>query len=534
MSWDYIIVGAGSAGCVLANRLSADGRTKVLLIEAGGENNKLVIKIPALSLKAMNDPRTDWMFKSEPDPTRNNKSDLMSRGKGLGGSSAINGTFYVRGNRGDYDHWAQLGNRGWSYDDILPYFKKVESNDDGVTDIYGKEGPVKVSQLRGVPKLTHVFVDAMAELGFPRNNAYNSEQGTGVSVLHATQHKGVRFSAARGYLDPIRNRRNLKIMTGATVNRVLFENKTAIGVELVVDGHVSKEDCSGEVIISASAFNSPKLLMLSGIGPSDQLNAHNIEIIHENAAVGKNLQEHPNIQVKGMVNVRTANLDHNLFGMIKHGTRFLLTRSGQATFGYSGIAFVKTLPELEYPDIQFHFAAFAAEYTETGFRMDKEAAVNLQPNVNRSRSRGHLELRSSNPNDPPRIYPNMLSDPYDVETLVRGGRVARAALKSKAFAPYFTGELRPGREVETDDEWIDYIRQSASLSYHPCGTCKMGIDPNAVVDPELRVIGVQGLRVIDSSIIPQVPSCNLNAISMAIGEKGSDLVLRSHRERQTA
>lgn len=529
MNWDYIIVGAGSAGCVLANRLSAEPSTKVLLLEAGGSDKRVNILMPALAFKAMADKRTNWKFMSEPDPTRNNRSDMVPRGRALGGSSSINAMFYVRGNRGDYDHWAQLGNRGWSYDEILPFFRKVERNVDGVSDDYGKDGAVVVGEVRKPPKLAYVYLEAMKELGYPINPSYNAEPTDGAAIIHVTQHKGVRFNAARGYLDPIRKRPNLKIETGVTVRRILFDGRRASGVELEADGRIWAESCDGEVIVSASAINSPKLLMVSGIGPQDHLRSHGIELVHHSPGVGRNLQEHPSTQVKAYVNVKTANQEFNLLGKLKYGLQFAFDRSGYATYTYTGVGLVRTQPHIDYPDIQFHFGAFSANYTHDGIEMQKEAAINLQPNVNNSRSRGLLELRSGDPRDPPKIQLNLLDDRYDIETLMAGAKIARAALQTKAFAPYVTGECKPGKDVQTDDEWIAYMRENASGSYHPCGTCKMGIDPNAVVSPDLKVVGVEGLRVIDSSVIPQIPSCNLNAISMAIGERGADMIVRERR-----
>jgi choline dehydrogenase len=318
------------------------------------------------------------------------------------------------------------------------------------------------------------------------------------------------------------------------VRRIVFNGRRAAGVEFDAGGKTRTESCTGEVVLSASAVNSPKLLMLSGIGPQEQLRAHGIEVLHDSPGVGQNLQEHASTQVKAYVNIKTANQEFNLLGKLKYGAQFLLDRSGYATYTYTGVALVRTRPELEYPDIQYHFGAFSANYTHDGIEMQKEAAINLQPNVNKSRSRGYLELQSADPYEQPKIQLNLLSDPYDIETLMAGGRIARAALNSAAFAPYVTGEFKPGNEIQTDDEWIAYMRENASGSYHPCGTCKMGIDPAAVVTPDLKVIGVEGLRVVDSSIIPQIPSCNLNAISMAIGEKGAELILRERSQRAAA
>lgn len=441
--WDYIVVEAGSAGCVLANRLSADPATNVLLLEAGGSDKKINIRVPALAFKAMASKQTNWKFMSEPDPTRNNRREMVPRGKVLGGSSSINAMFYVRGNRGDYDHWAQLGNRGWSYDDILPFFKKVERNRDGVSDIYGRDGAVVVSAVRKPPKLAYVYLEAMKELGYPINPAYNAEPTEGAALVHVTQHMGTRFSAARGYLDSIKRRPNLKIVTDAQVRRVVFDGRRASGVEFEVGGQARIERCSGEIILSASALNSPKILMLSGVGPEEQLRQHGIEVQHHSPGVGRNLQEHASTQVKAFVNVKTANQEFDFRGKLKYGLRFIFDRSGYATYTYTGVGLIRTLPHLEYPDIQYHFGAFSANYTEDGIEMQKEAAINLQPNVNSSRSRGFLELRSADPREQPKIQLNLLSDPYDIQTLMAGGRIARAALNSKGFAPYVTGECKP-------------------------------------------------------------------------------------------
>lgn len=521
--WDYIIVGSGSSGAVVANRLSADPSVKVLLLEAGGEDRALRYKLPAMCVDCIGNDESDWMFQAEPDPTRGGKADLLSRGKVLGGSSSINGIIYVRGNRGDYDGWAQMGNTGWDYDTMLGYFRRVEGNSDGISDAYGTEGAVAVNKIRDVHPMAHVFVQAMAELGYPANPDYNGEPCEGAAIAHTTSHRGIRSSTATAYLHPIRGRKNLRIETGANVTRLVMEGRRAVGVEIAGPDGVRVERAAGEVILSASTFNSPKILMLSGIGPGEHLQELGIETVQHLPGVGQNMQDHPVSNIQALVKSRTNNQDANLLGKIKHGLRFAMTRGGPATYVQAAVALVKSRPDLEYPDIQFHFGAFAYEIGPDGIRMLDRPAVTLQPNINQTRSRGWMKLRSARVEDKPIIQQNLLDDPHDLETLITGTKIARRALATQAFAPHLVGELSPGDVVQTDAEWEAYTRKVASHVYHACGTCKMGTDPMAVVDPTLRVHGIEGLRVIDSSIIPQIPSGNLNAISMAIGEKGADL-----------
>lgn len=527
-AWDYIIVGAGSAGCVLANRLSADPRSRVLLLEAGGNDNRLKYKVPVLgALKGLGSPDSDWMFMTEPDQSRGGRVDLWPRGKVLGGSSSINGTIYVRGNRGDYDHWRQMGNVGWSYEELLPYFRRVENDKDGLDPTYGKGGAVTISETRGSHPLAHVFVKALLELGVPRNKGYNGEVQLGAAITHTTQERGWRYSAARGYLHPIRSRKNLRVVTGALAHRVMFDGKRAIGLEYSIDGHVQHARAEREVILAASAINSPKLLMLSGIGDGEMLSSMGIDVIHANRHVGRNLQEHACMQVKAIVNVSTSNTENTLFGRARHALNYALNGAGPASYVLPALCFVKSRPELEYPDLQIQFGPMGYDLTETGLRMLEEPAITLQPNVNRTQSRGYLTLRSTVPQEPPVIYPNMMGDKTDLHTLAAGGRISRSILHTKAFASFFVREHSPGPAVASDEEWNDYVRGAATACHHPCGTCKMGTGDDAVVDPTLKVVGVERLRVIDSSIIPQIPSGNLNSISMVIGEKGSDLVCQS-------
>jgi choline dehydrogenase len=529
--WDYIIVGAGAAGCVVANRLSAEPRNKVLLLEAGGAASALKFRVPALgALKAVGNPESDWMLLTEPDPSRLGKVDLASRGKVVGGSSSVNGTIYVRGNRGDYDGWAQAGNSGWDYDSLLPFFRRVEDDASGLSADYGKGGPIKLSRARGAHPIAKAFVSGWEEMQVAANPDYNGPTQQGAAITHVNQRRGWRWGSARGYIDPIRSRPNIEVATGCVATRILIEGGQAVGVEYEQDGVSRVARCSGEVIVSSSAYNTPKLLMLSGIGDPETLAGHGIEVVHANEYVGRNLQEHPGATVVSYVTKRTSNMDLNLLGQLKTAARFALFGSGPATLVFPAVAFVKLHPGSEYPDLQFHFGAFAYEPTPDGPTMMDRSAITLLVNVNRSQSRGEVTLRSADPHAPPRIQPNMLSARYDVETLMGGVKLARQLIRTKAFEPYFQGEQRPGDVADSDAGLEDYVRRNASPCYHPCGTAKMGIGSDAVVDPRLRVLGVRGLRVVDSSIIPQIPSGNLNAISMAIGEKGADMILEDRRQ----
>ena len=393
--WDYIVVGSGSAGAAVASRLSEDGKTQVLLLEAGRKDTSIIYKVPILGpMIGLKDKNSDWGFKTEADPSRQGRIDHWPRGKVLGGSSSINGTIYVRGNRGDYDHWRQLGNVGWSYHDMVPVFKRLERNEDGASDVYGKNGAVVVSETRGPHPLTKVFVEAVSEVtGCPPNPDYNGEVQVGASVAHVTQKNGWRYSTSRAYLAPARHRANLKIVTHAEVARVVFEGKVAVGVEARIDGELRVLRARREVLLSAGSINSPKLLMLSGIGDPAKLGQFGIPVVHANPWVGRNLQEHPAFQVKALVNVKTSNMESNVAGYIKNAAWFLLRGGGPASHVLPGISFVKSRPELEYPDLEIQFVAFGYDTTEEGLKLLDRPAITLQPNVNRSRSRGRLELR---------------------------------------------------------------------------------------------------------------------------------------------
>lgn len=529
-SWDHIVIGSGSAGAIVAARLSEDPRRRVLLLEAGGTADQLRFRIPAMAAqKALGDPECDWLFATEPDPTRLGRTDVWFRGKVLGGSSQLNGTIYVRGNRGDYDHWAQLGNTGWDYDSLLKIFRKQEQGTGSLAGSYGESGPVHISRAKGVPALAETFLEAMAEIGVPTTDDYNGEEQTGAAIIHVNQHNGLRESTAHSYLKPAAKRSNLTVLTGAMARRIIFEGTRAVGVEFDHEGRRRTERSAHDIVLSASAFNSPKLLMLSGIGDPDHLAEHGIAVVHANPGVGRNLQEHPCVAIKAFVKGHTVNQDMNLIGQMKIGAQWALTRGGPATFIFPAIAFAKSNPLLDYPDLQFHFGALVNDITADGVKWLDRPGVTMLINVNRSSSRGYVELRSSDPLDPPKIHPNLLVDQHEVNLLKQGVQMGRSLWKTKAFAPLFEEEYEPSSEFADDAALEDYVRRQATTSYHACGTSKMGIDPAAVVDPRLRVIGVANLRVIDCSIIPQVPSGNINAISMAIGEKGAAMIKEDYQ-----
>lgn len=522
--WNYIIIGAGSAGCVLANRLSADPKTSVLVIEAGNRDAGLRYRIPLLgSILGVGNPKADWCYQTEPDPTRYDRRENWPRGKVLGGSSSINGMVYVRGNRGDYDGWAQGGLIGWSYNDLLPVFEKLEHDHDA-SGHYGTGGPMPISRTRGAPGIADRFLAGMAAIGIPRNQGYNGENQFGAAIADVTQKNGLRFSAARAYLDPVRSRPNLRVVTGTLVRRVLFTGTRASGVELERDGRRWSEEASGEVILSAGAINSPHLLMLSGIGDGEVLKRHDISVVRHAATVGQNLHEHPSISIQATLSVPTINTRMGLVAAMGMAAQFLFGRRGPLTHILPAIAFGKSRPELDDADLQFHLLPFGFTLGEKGVELLDRPAATIQANVNRTRSRGWLTLGSPDPKAPPHIFPNLFGDTYDLDTLIAGGRIARAVFKSPAFAPVVQMERNPGAEVETQDEWADFVRRTAGVEFHPCGTCRMGTDDGSVVDETLRVRGVEGLRVADASVIPQVPSANTNAICLAIGERAAMLI----------
>ena len=535
MAWDYIIVGAGSAGCVLANRLSARPESKVLLLEAGGRDDSPYVRIPAGVVKALMSPRFNWQYQSEPDPSLNGRAGTWAGGKVLGGSSSINGMVYLRGQREDYDDWARLlGNTPeWSYPDVLGYFKRMETNPRGETEYHGGSGPLEVSDVPSPHPLQQIFITAATEVGIPFNADVNGEKQEGVGPNQGSVRFGRRNSSARAFLHPVMSRPNLEVRTEAKIDRVLFEGQRAVGVRFLHGGATREERCDGEVILATGTLASPVILMRSGIGPAAHLKAHGIEVVHDAPGVGQNLQDHLIVWTAGYVKIPTYNKEATPVGFVKHGLNWLLFGKGPAASPIAqAVAFVRTRPEQESrPDIQFHFIPSAYDMKPDGIHLLERAAVTITVNVCRPQSRNEIVLKSKDPNDGPMIKPNLMSDSDDMRRMIDGVKIAQSIYRAPTFLPYFDGPYLPGSGVESDAEIEAYVRAKVVNSWHAVGSCKMGIDEMAVVDPRLRVVGVAGLRVIDASIMPIIPSANTNAPTIMIGEKGSDLVLEDRADR---
>jgi len=523
--WDYIIVGAGSAGCVLANRLSANGRHRVLLLEAGGSDRNPLMRIPILgAFLGVRNPKYDWNYRTLSDPSRNNRKDYWPRGKVLGGSSAINGMIYVRGERDDYNHWAQLGNKGWAFDDVEHLFQRIEAHefDDGM---YGHEGYVRVRPTHGAHPLSQMFVDANIAMGVPHNPHYNGPQQEGTCLLSLTNSGRVRYSSAQAYLQPARRRPNLVIRTHCLARHVTFDGRRATGVLFEHGGEIENARATKEVILAGGSINSPQLLMLSGIGPADHLKEHGIDVVQD-LPVGDNLHEHPALMIQARTTVRSYNTQLGPFSLFRHGYDWLAHGRGMlSTVIFQALSFVKTDAALSHPDIQLHFSPCGIMATDESIGMLKENSYAIQANVNRSRSRGTLRLTDASPRSAPAIQANMLGDAYDLETLTAGTKFMLALCDGEILGPITSSTIIPENRPQSGNDWEQFVRNHTIPTYHPVGTCKMGTDGDAVVSPDLKVKGIEGLRVIDASIMPQVVSGNTNAAAMMIGEKGAELIL---------
>lgn len=519
---DYIIVGAGSAGCVLANRLSASGKHQVLLLEAGQPDKDPRIQIPAAFPKLFK-TELDWDYETVPQPGANDRRLYWPRGKTLGGSSSTNAMIYIRGNRRDYDDWAAAGCAGWSFRDVLPYFKKSERNARGASEYHGGEGPLAVSDHVVEHPLSRVFVEACEQAGIPAKDDFNSAEQDGAGIFQVTQDHGQRCSAARAFLKPALRRSNLAVETGAQVTRLILEDGRAAGVVYVQNGTETEVRASKEVILSGGSINSPQILLLSGIGPADHLAEVGIECRHALPGVGANLHDHP---VCGLITACTSNITLDTCETAWNFIRYTLFKSGPFTSNLAEAgAFVRTDVTYDRPDIQFHFGPLF--FHKHGLTDEEHIAYSLGPCLIHPESRGTLRLKSADPFDAPLLDPQYLTAEKDMQSLLAGVKLARTIAGQHAFDPYRGEEIYPGTDVQDDAALDHYIRDECETLYHPVGTCKMGTDDTAVVDPELRVRGLDGLRVVDASIMPTVVGGNTNAPTIMIAEKAADLILAS-------
>jgi len=534
-TYDYIIVGGGSAGCVLANRLTEDRDVSVLLLEAGPPDRSLWIDVPVGFSKLLQSSTYNWRFESEPEENVKGRAIPIPRGRTLGGSSSINGMLYVRGQPLDYDTWAQLGNRGWSYEAVLPYFKKSENYEGRGGEARGRGGLLNVADMYERHEICDAFIAAAEACGYPRNPDYNGGDQEGFGYYQITQRDGKRHSTARAFLDPARARPNLHIVTGALTSKVLLEGKRALGVVYSVYGERVEARANLEVIVSCGAVQSPQMLERSGIGRPALLREHGIDVIQPLEGVGENYRDHFAPRLNWRVKKRiTLNEQTRGLHMAKEIVKYFTTHRGILTWT-AGIVFgfVRTRPELETPDMQFHMA-HASYRTAADRRLDHEPGMTVTVGQCRPESRGSIHIRSAEAADPPVIRPNFLSDSIDRDCTVAGMQIARKIVESPVMDPYRAFEMTPGPEVESYEEWLDFARGNGQTTYHVVGTCKMGQDPMAVVDNELRVHGIEGLRVVDASVMPNVTSGNTNAPTIMIAEKGADLIKAARKGRTAA
>ena len=528
MKFDYIIIGAGSAGCVLANRLSKNPNNKVGIFEAGNSSDIWKVKMPLALLYTMHDPKYNWKYYSEPEPHLNNRRLFCPRGKMIGGCSSHNGMVFVRGNKNDYERWEDFGLKSWSYNKILPYFKKIENWSGGENQYRGSLGPLPINQSKNNNPLFKAFLNASSEAGHKINPDMNGEYQEGFGMFDTTIHKGERASVSRYYLNPAKKRRNLNIFSNSFVEKIIFEGKKAIGVEVKIKDKVEKIYAEKEVILSGGSINSPQLLMLSGIGDSDHLKEKGIAVIQNLKGVGKNLQDHLETYIQQECKTTDTLYKYTkLIPKVMAGIQWFLNKSGPCSQSFlEAGGFAKSSHDRKIPNIQFHF--FPSFVINHGKVNASSHGYQLHASPNQPKSRGSITLNSSSPYDYPKILFNYLEHEDDLKQTRECIRVARNILSQPSLAKYSGKEIGPGFDQQNDDQLNDYIRSNAETAYHPCGTCKMGIDDTAVVDENLKVKGIQNLRVVDASVMPEIPSANLNAPTLMIAEKASDIICNNN------
>lgn len=531
-TYDYVVIGAGSAGCVLANRLSADGTTTVALLEAGGRDWNPWIHVPVGYFKTIHNPATDWCYNTEADPGLNGRSLKWPRGKVLGGSSSINGLLYVRGQRQDYDRWSELGCTGWSFDEVLPYFKRAENQSRGADDFHGSDGPLHVSDMSFKRPICDDFINGVAELGTPKNDDINGENQEGVGYFQLTAHKGRRCSSAVAYLGGARSRPNLSIITHAMVKKIGFQQGRANTVSLERKGVSMSIQAREEIILSAGAIGSPQILQVSGVGAGQRLQSLGIEVVADAPEVGENLQDH--LQIRSVYKTRrpvTLNDElSNPLQKARAGLQYIINRSGPLSMAASQVyAFARTRLANERPDIQYHFQPLSADSPGEG--LHPFSAITASVCQLRPESRGSIQISSADANVHPTIVPNYLSTDMDCRTAVESMRFTRAIMHTDAMKDHIAEEMLPDPAATTDDQLLDQAREIANTIYHPTSTCRMGADDKAVVDARLRVNGVTGLRVVDASVMPEIVSGNTNAPTIMIAEKAADMIIEDRKRR---